>query len=155
MVFMKDTQYIINQSIINDPDPNTILVVGILFNVEGDTINSFIDKLQVGTFKPVDNLDLSPFVNPTKNYFHYSGGLTTPPCLETVNWVVMKKIETMTRAQFDGFKNLILPLYPYGNYRTTKPLYNRTIYYVENSNGGNYGQISLLFIALIFSILLH
>jgi carbonic anhydrase len=151
MVHMKDTQYLAKQGISNDPDPNTILVVGVLFNIDTN-FNSFIDSLKVETINPVNNVDVSPFVNPNKNYFHYNGGLTTPPCTETVNWVVMEKIETMTRDQMNNFKNIILPLYPYGNWRIPQKINNRPIYYVKNSNNGCFLKFSYLLMLLVFVI---
>ena len=33
------------------------------------------------------------------SYYHYFGSLTTPPCSEVVNWVVMKKPLRVTREQ--------------------------------------------------------
>ena len=156
LVHFKDTSPFTSKNI-TDPDASNIaLVVGLLFKVADDATNLIIQKLNVATAAPVQELDLSSYVQPTRNYFHYSGGLTTPGCVEVVNWVVMQKFEYMSPAQFEDFKKLILPLYPTGNGRLTKPLYNRPIYFIQNNNdlSGSFLKFSMIII-LLMVVLLH
>ena len=56
--------------------------------------------------------------------YRYTGSLTTPPCTEDVNWVIMKTPLTLGREQIERFMN------PGGgfNNRPTQPKNNRTIY---------------------------
>ena len=146
LVHFKDLNFLKSQNI-TDPDNNIALVIGILFKVSDDAFNINIQKLNVATSQPVEGLDLSPYVQSTRNFFHYSGGLTTPGCLEIVNWVVLSKFEYISPAQFEDFKKMILSLYPTGNGRLTKPLYGRPIYYVENSaTSGFFAKISAVFL---------
>lgn len=42
-----------------------------------------------------------------KGYFNYSGSLTTPPCSEGVNWLVMKNPIEMSEAQIKTFISII------------------------------------------------
>ena len=156
LVHYKDTSQFTSKNI-TDPDASNIaLVVGLLFKVADDATNLNIQKLNVATAAPVQELDLSSYVQPTRNYFHYSGGLTTPGCVEVVNWVVMQKFEYMSPSQFEDFKKLILPLYPTGNGRLTKPLYNRPIYFIQNNNdlSGSFLKFSMIII-LLMVVLLH
>jgi carbonic anhydrase len=156
LVHYKDNTPFTSQNI-TDPDASNIaLVVGLLFKVSDDALNINIQKLNAATSSPVQELDLSSYVQPSRNYFHYSGGLTTPGCVEVVNWVVMQKLEYMSPAQFEDFKKLILPLYPTGNGRLTKPLYGRPIYFIQNNNdlSGSFLKYSM-FILLTFVLLLH
>jgi|GEM_PF-209496 carbonic anhydrase len=42
-----------------------------------------------------------------KEYYRFSGSLTTPPCSEGVVWVVMKAPMTVSKRQIDAFKEVI------------------------------------------------
>lgn len=151
LVHYKDFDYVARQGISKDPDTNTILYIAVMFDI-GSTFNSFIESLDLVKFNPVKNVNLTSFVDPNKNYFYYSGGITTPPCTETVNWVIMEKIETMTRDQMGYFKNLIISLYTNGNARITQKLNNRPIYYVKNTNSGCFLKFTYSLIILILVI---
>ena len=41
-----------------------------------------------------------------RNYYLYAGSLTTPMCGETVTWVVMTDILTLSQQQLAAFQNL-------------------------------------------------
>ena len=117
-------------NIITDPDSNyNYLVVGILFRADVNEINSNFEKFNFTSLGKITNLDVSQYSSPLKSYFYYEGGLTTPTCDESVNWVVMEKIESITPSQLKYVKNFISGLYPAGNARSTKPLNGRRIYY--------------------------
>ena len=55
-------------------------------------------------------------------YSRYAGSLTTPPCSEVVNWVVMAEPTFASQAQVDIFSKLHPP-----NARPVQPLNGRTI----------------------------
>ncbi|MEO0684669.1 MAG: carbonic anhydrase family protein, partial [Cyanobacteria bacterium J06649_11] len=38
-----------------------------------------------------------------KDYYHYFGSLTTPPCSETVNWIVLKEPVEISSPQVQKF----------------------------------------------------
>ncbi|MFZ3073365.1 MAG: carbonic anhydrase family protein [Thermodesulfobacteriota bacterium] len=42
-----------------------------------------------------------------KGYFNYSGSLTTPPCSEGVNWLVLKNPIEMSESQIKAFAGII------------------------------------------------
>lgn len=55
-----------------------------------------------------------------KSYVHYSGSLTTPPCSEGVNWIVMQEPITLSAEQIETFQ----ALYPM-NARPVQPANGR------------------------------
>ncbi|VDK66619.1 unnamed protein product [Cylicostephanus goldi] len=66
----------------------------------------------------------------TATYFHYEGSLTTPPCTEGVNWIVMAEPKYV---QPDELKFLRQHLTTEGkvlsfNWRPTQPVNDRTVY---------------------------
>ena len=50
------------------------------------------------------------------NYYNYSGSLTTPPCSEIVNWIVLKTPVEISKAQVDRFTSIFkksaIPIQP-------------------------------------------
>ncbi|ATO18352.1 carbonic anhydrase [Acinetobacter sp. LoGeW2-3] len=61
-----------------------------------------------------------------KEYYRFSGSLTTPPCSEGVRWVMMKEIQTASKQQIKQFTDLM----GHPNNRPIQPLNGRVI--VEN-----------------------
>lgn len=53
--------------------------------------------------------DIIPMYYPHSmmNYYHYDGSLTTPPCLETVNWYVFEEPLYISQDQYDTFLGAI------------------------------------------------
>ena len=43
----------------------------------------------------------------TRDYYRFSGSLTTPPCSEGVRWLVLKAAATTSKAQVDAFSKLM------------------------------------------------
>lgn len=76
----------------------------------------------------------------TSDYWTYSGSLTTPPCYESVRWIVFKEPVTYARKQLDLFRSLHDVSTPSGdsggnqgirllkNNRPPQPLNGRTVY---------------------------
>ncbi len=44
----------------------------------------------------------------TGKYFNYSGSLTTPPCTEGVNWIVMENTITFSAEQIKAFEDIMV-----------------------------------------------
>lgn len=124
-----------------DKDPfkeNQFLVVGVVYTVNGNVDDEFIKKINFKTQDYITDVDLRQFVSPYKNFYYYHGSLTTPHCDESVNWVVMNQLYTMSEEQFKDFKNYISQEYPHGNNREIQPLNGRTVYYIENNRPFHY-----------------
>lgn len=63
-------------------------------------------------------------------YFSYEGSLTTPPCLETVTWIVSAKPLLITAKEMGEFRRIRTrsggPMV--NNFRPVQKLYNRRVY---------------------------
>lgn len=57
-------------------------------------------------------------------HFFYKGSLTTPPCTESVNWVVFEKPVTLGYKQLAAFSSIYS-----SNYRPTVPLSEHKVFY--------------------------
>merc|ERR1712154_150387 len=79
----------------------------------------------------IDNLDLSGLIPSdigTAGYYAYEGSLTTPPCTNIVRWHVMNARATISAAQIEKFRGLMMDsatnktLAP--NFREIMPTFN-------------------------------
>ncbi|XP_053681332.1 carbonic anhydrase 13-like [Anopheles nili] len=62
-------------------------------------------------------------------YFSYEGSLTTPPCLETVTWIVATKPLLVTEREMQQFRQLRSPTgRMVNNYRPVQKLNNRRVF---------------------------
>lgn len=68
-------------------------------------------------------LDLKAMLPQNKTYYSFSGSLTTPPCSENVQWMVLKHAISLSPAQIKAFKNL----YAF-NARPVQALNNRPVF---------------------------
>jgi carbonic anhydrase len=67
-------------------------------------------------------LDLLSILPADKGYYAFDGSLTTPPCTEGVNWMVLKKPIVLGKAQIDAFRKMYRI-----DARPTQPLNGREI----------------------------
>lgn len=81
--------------------------------------------LAVGETKPIqqafDLKDILPSALTPR--FHYEGSLTTPPCTESVHWVVFEEPFMLSETQV----NLLNKNMPANNYRGVQPLNQRRV----------------------------
>jgi carbonic anhydrase len=99
-----------------------LAVIGVLLSegTPNTVLGRFWERLpkapgEVDTGVSIDLKDLLP--RATDDYFTYSGSLTTPPCTESVRWVVLKQPLQISKAQIASFKS-VFPM----NARPTMPL---------------------------------
>ncbi len=79
---------------------------------------------------PLSGIDLNAFLPEGGGYFRYAGSLTTPPCCEGVNWVMMTDAVEVSQGQIDAFA----ALYPM-NARPVQPLNGRRILLKQRGAG--------------------
>jgi len=103
-----------------------LAVVGIF--VEEGAENEFLNKL--GTVLPLDSerfsksalIDVTELLPTKGSYFNYAGSLTTPPCSQIVNWLVMKNPVSASSAQIKRFSDILQ-----NNFRPIQPTNDRVI----------------------------
>ncbi len=76
-----------------------------------------------------------------QEFYYYEGSLTTPTCDEVVNWVVMKRVLSMSNYQLGNLTKC-----ENNNFRVLKSIYTRPIYYVntEPEDLGSTGTYSVV-----------
>lgn len=123
-------------------DQTKLAVIGVFFDVEhgGDSENDFISSLQVSNISSVTKSKVLPYVPifplleklDKEELLHYEGSLTTPPCSEVVEWLVVNDPQPISEDQLNYFKNKwqnnITFAKGNGNHRGTMPLQGRTVY---------------------------
>ena len=67
--------------------------------------------------------DLSTLAPNNLHHFAYHGSLTTPPCTEGVQWIVMKEKISIAQAQIDQFVALVGH-----NARAIQPIHDRQVF---------------------------
>ena len=130
--------HIVHENDSKDDEKNQNLVIGYIFEIGSE--NSFLNEIGLGTGEEVKNVKISNIVK-NETVYYYKGGLTTPPCSETVNWVVIKNIKSMSQTQFDKFKAFVESVnknyVKTGNNRNIYPLNGRKVNISEVSKEDN------------------
>ncbi len=104
-------------------------VIGVMFE-EGDKMNNDISKLwlnmpeKAGVTTAVSDviINAADLLPKDFTYFNYSGSLTTPPCSEGVNWMVLATPNTIAKEQVKQFTKL----FP-SSTRPVQPLNGRVV----------------------------
>jgi carbonic anhydrase len=113
---------------------NSYIVIAILVEQgEPDPAFDFLEKnlpIYVGETKEVNSNYYFGSTFPemygkdTLNIYSYQGSLTTPPCTESVLWIVIKDPTYASASQIEILQKLM----PKNNYREVQPLNGRPIY---------------------------
>jgi carbonic anhydrase len=69
-----------------------------------------------------EQMDLTMHLPAQEKAYHYVGSLTTPPCSEGVQWLVLQDMITLSKEQIEAFSSRVGP-----NNRPTQPLNTRTV----------------------------
>lgn len=120
--------YAMEMHLVHQAEDGELGVVGVFFKV--GEYNRTMQK--VLKFMPKDSdskNEITNFtINPTeflpinRDYYHYLGSLTTPPCTQLVEWYVMKEPIEISQKQLEQFQRLYSK-----NYRPVTPLNGRVI----------------------------
>jgi carbonic anhydrase len=115
--------------LVHQSEDGSLAVIGILIK-EGNVTNQNFEKIIAnlpdakGESKHFTDTTFDLKFNlPNDNYaYYYTGSLTTPPCGENVQWLVLRDMLTLTKEQIAAFSSRIGP-----NNRPTQELNGRTI----------------------------
>ncbi len=106
-----------------------LAVVGLLFEEgeENAALVPFWSRLPKSAGTPVDlgrgGVDIRRILPAARDVYRYAGSLTTPPCSESVNWLVLKQHATASPAQIEAFRALMRH-----DNRPVQPLNGRAIH---------------------------
>jgi carbonic anhydrase len=117
-----------------------LAVIGVFLEI--GAANSQIDRLHIDKLLYQDNktdvsqLNLLDLLPTSREYYTYIGSLTTPPCYESVLWIVMKNPITLSKEQMEHFRSSVKIAHEEGhkqhddiadNYREVQPLNGRIV----------------------------
>lgn len=88
-----------------------------------DFFESFIPLEEHQSKEIKQPLNLSTLFPEQKDFYSYGGSLTTPPCTESVNWVIFKNPITVSLDEVLKLKKDM----PINNYRTEQPINDRIV----------------------------
>jgi len=97
-----------------DPASDKKAVIGMLYTI--GKANRFIAELiadglpkksgnQVAN--PSTHINVGDALTNTARYYTYPGSLTTPPCSETVTWLVLHEFAQLSKNQFEAFRSIL------------------------------------------------
>jgi len=104
----------------------------------GNYTKHFKDEDEFGTDAEIFSAEsLIELLQHKDRYWKYSGSLTTPPCTETVTWLVMMEPLAITQAQVSSIVALSGTA---DNFRPTQPLNGRHVDSGEGTHQGDHGH---------------
>ena len=94
-----------------DPITSNLAVIGLMINATSATDNTFIqsylqnfpteEDIEVATST---SLDLNALLPANRNYYTYTGSLTTPPCSQGLKWIILKEKIAISLNQLNVFQ---------------------------------------------------
>jgi carbonic anhydrase len=108
---------------VHENDAGDLLVVGVLAQEgpESEAWSPFIEAIAEGRDRDLE-LDLAAALPADLAFDHYEGSLTTPPCSEGVEWIVLTTPVTLSGDQMAALED-----FSHGNARPTLPLGDRVL----------------------------
>jgi carbonic anhydrase len=112
--------------LVHDDARGHVLVIGVLLDVGADNeeLAAIWTRLPgtAGEKSSVPMLNVSALLPATTHHFSYHGSLTTPPCTEGVQWIVLRDHLTLSKEQMQKFVSLVGH-----NARPVQPLHGRKV----------------------------
>jgi carbonic anhydrase len=122
--------------LVHKNDKGNLAVIGIMLDEDGKRDNVLLQPIWnsfTHSQKSVDQkgpaIELAKILPKGRDFFHYPGSLTTPPCTEGVKWFVMKNAMTVGKRQVD----LYAKTFGGPTNRPVQPIHDREI--TEGSGG--------------------
>ncbi|MDR2853520.1 MAG: carbonic anhydrase family protein [Burkholderiaceae bacterium] len=122
--------YPMEMHMVNTDENGNITVVGVFIEQgkENKMLAPVFSKLPVKPLTPKEKadepteVDLMALLPSDQKAMVYSGSLTTPPCSEQVNWIVMETPIEMSKSQIAAFQSIFSD-----NHRPVQKLNNRQV----------------------------
>ncbi|AOA59808.1 carbonic anhydrase [Acinetobacter larvae] len=93
-------------------------------NSEWDKIWADLSYKENDVKSLAQEVDLEKLLPKNREYYRFSGSLTTPPCSEGVNWIVYKQPMTISKQQLAEFQKI---LKGHSNNRPIQPTHGRIV----------------------------
>lgn len=121
------TRYELEFHLVHKHSDNDLSVIGVFIEegAENAFFNQFFDMLpeiEGEHYTDTTTINVADILPTSGGYYNYSGSLTTPPCSEVVNWIVMKEPVQASATQIEKLKAIL-----HISYRPTQKLYKRTV----------------------------
>ena len=131
-------RYPIEIHLVHQSDQKNYTVIGIM-GIEGgeshfmEEMESYL-PLEVNEEKVIDkSFDIRTILPENKDFYTYQGSLTTPPCTENVQWIILKNPLELSLEEVLRLKSNM----PLKNYRNEQALNDRKVYLIKEVNGPN------------------
>lgn len=105
--------YPLEAHLVHADEQGNLAVVAVMYEL-GDATHEGIKAIwsampeKAGeTQKLATMMDVSDIIPKNRDYYRFNGSLTTPPCSEGVQWLVMKDSVTVGQQQIDAFVNIL------------------------------------------------
>lgn len=124
---VEGSQLALEMHLVHRSDSGSLTVVGVMFK-EGPANEALAPVWEHLPPEPAPahvvpgELDLASLLPAVRTTWRYRGSLTTPPCTEGVDWVVLTEPLTMSQAQIAAFA----AIHPH-NFRPVQPLGDRVL----------------------------
>lgn len=121
-------RYPVEMHLVHINSEGKYIVLGIMAK-QGESSHTFeflesYLPVQPGENRKIENtFDLNQSLPDSRDFYFYHGSLTTPPCSETVDWIVFKEPIAISMEQIERLRVLM----PVDNYRNIQPLNDREV----------------------------
>ncbi|MBE5107910.1 carbonic anhydrase family protein [Bacillus thuringiensis] len=114
--------------LVHQNDQGQLAVIGIMINEgqKNEVFTEMWENLPSSKNTKVDvqhTIDIKQLLPSEQASFRYMGSLTTPPCTEGVQWIVMKQKIEMSKEQIEAFHTLFQK-----NNRPVQPINGREVF---------------------------
>ncbi len=102
--------YPLEAHFVHQAEDGSLAVIGVLYSkgAHNPNLQKVIDAMPryKKKSKQINAFQVDALMPKKKQYYRYSGSLTTPPCSEGVKWIVLKKTPSISEEQIKKFKKL-------------------------------------------------
>jgi carbonic anhydrase len=130
---INDAEYPMEIHFVHRSGSGSYAVVAV-FIKEGNESNPFLGHFmkslpthvgeEIRSFEKADPMETFP--KKMQSFYHYTGSLTTPPCTEGINWILMAEPVVATRHQIEAIHSII-----HDDNRPIQEINDRQVYFAE------------------------